>query len=227
MKAPDVRAQLGEVISRAIEAGLSMKQFHPAFVQQGDKQLLGHLANTSIALRNIKYSAIYAELEGNEQYHIKLPDGGLLVFQYTFDAALGSLLKHRLCFFPSPRLPTMEEAPELYEDELCYADILLERIVRFPVRFDFDPAQAKDVSHPQCHLTLGQFDNCRIPVSSPVSPYAFMLFVLRNFYGSALRRKSNVLRRRVPRCKAAWTISPREMEVPHLVLWAKAKGAEE
>lgn len=221
MKVSDVRTQVGEVINRAIESGLSMRQFYPSCVQQGDLELVGYLSNTSIALKNIKYSNIYSELDGNDLYHIKLPDGGLLVFQYTFDANSGLLLKHRLCFFPSPKLPTIDEAPELYGDDLCYGDIMLERIVRFPVRFDFDPDNSKDVVHPKCHMTLGQFDNCRIPVSHPVSPNTFMLFVLRNFYGNALKRKSNIFGRRMKRCSPALTISPREQEMPHLMLWGR------
>ncbi len=224
MKLFDVRGQLAEVINRAIESGLSVRQFFPSFMEQGGLQLLGHLPNTSIALRNIKYSAVYAELEGNDQYHIKLPDGGLLLFQYAFDAKSESLVKHRLCFFPSPKLPTMEEAPELYQDELSYADIILERIVRFPIRFDFDPVNAKDVAHPHCHLTLGQFDNCRIPVSHPVSPNAFMLFVLRNFYAIAFKRKANIFGRKVKRCNPVTTISSREREVAHLMLWARTES---
>lgn len=225
MKLPDVRSQLGEVISRAIESGLSVKQFHPSFIEHAGQQLLGHLSNTSIALKNIKYSAIYAELEENDQYHIKLPDGGLLVFQYAFNAGTGELAKHRLCFFPSPKLPTMEEAPELYQDELSYADIILERIVRFPIRFDFDRANAKELVHPICHLTLGQFDNCRIPVSHPVSPNTFLLFVLRNFYANALKRSSNVFARKIKRCNPALSISSPELEIPHLRLWARSESA--
>jgi hypothetical protein len=225
MKLVDVRGQLEEVISRAIEAGLSVKQFHPSIVQQGPTRLLGYLSGTSIALKNVGYSIAYSKIEGNDQYHVKLPDGGLLLFQYSFDAESDMLLKHRLCFFPSPRLPTMEEAPELYQDDLTYADLVLERLVRFPIRFDFDPENAKDVVHPHCHLTLGQFDNCRIPVSHPVSPYTFIMFVLRNFYANALRRKSNVFLRRIKHCRPNLTILDREREVPHLMLWARQEAA--
>lgn len=223
MKFADVRDQLSEVINRAIESGLSVRQFHPSIVEHAGIQQLGHLPGTAIALKNIHYSTIYSELDANDQYHIKLPDGGLLLFQYSFDVAQARLTKHRLCFFPSPKLPTMDEAPELYDDTSCYTDILLDRLVRFPVRFDFDPKNARDVVHPHCHLTLGQFDNCRIPVSHPVSPNAFMLFVLRNFYANALRSKVNIFRRRLRRCYPVSTISTGEREIPHLVLWSKAE----
>ena len=222
MNAEGVRAQLVEIIARAIEAGLSVRQFAPSIVRQGKHNLIGHLANTSVALRDIKYSVVYAELDRNDQYHMKLPDGGLLAFQYAFDAESGDLAKHRLTFFPCPTLPTMDEAPELYQDDLLYADILLERIVRFPVRFDFDPANHRDIVHPRCHLTLGQFEHCRIPVSHPVSPNAFLLFILRNFYAGALKRKSNVFARRVTRCHPKLAISTREREIPHLMLWSQA-----
>lgn len=35
------------------------------------------------------------------------------------------------------------------------------------------------------HLTLGQYENCRVPVTAPLTPYWFVAFVLRNFYHTA------------------------------------------
>lgn len=39
--------------------------------------------------------------------------------------------------------------------------------------------------NPMSHLTLGQYENCRIPVSSAISPYQFISFVMKNFYRTA------------------------------------------
>jgi len=67
-----------------------------------------------------------------------------------------------------------------------YLDILDQRVVTVPLRFDFDSGDAFiPVEHPKSHLTLGQYENCRIPVSSAVSPFQFMDFILRNFYHTA------------------------------------------
>ena len=51
-------------------------------------------------------------------------------------------------------------------DEI-YADVVGREVVPFPLRFDYDARVKKqEVYHPACHLTLGQYTNCRIPVSS-------------------------------------------------------------
>ena len=112
-------------------------------------------------------------------------DGGLIQMFYTFKA--GILASHRLAYFPSPSLEAYQNEPELYEEDEIYADILAKNVVAFPIRFDFDNNDKlfKPVSHPKSHLTLGQYKNCRIPVSAPLSPIVFMKFILRNLYSTA------------------------------------------
>lgn len=180
----------------------------------GNGPTLGTLAGSSIALKDVAYDDIYTELESNELFHIKLPDGGLLVFQYAFDAG-GDLRKHRLGFFPSPTLPTVEEAPELYQYDELYGDILSKQIVRFPIRFDFDPKNYRPIYHAHSHLTLGQFQNCRIPVTHAVSPNGFLLFVLRNFYHQLYLRHSNVFEKKLAICMTASCITAKERGLPH------------
>lgn len=188
-----VRKQLDDVYSRLIFTGLSVKQFYPKeqnFVGGGIS--IGDLPLGSISLRDISYEEIYMEIESNDGYHIKLPDGGLLIFQYTFHGS-GRLTKHRLCYFPSFELPTIDEAPHLYENDELYGDVVLKKLVRFSIRFDYDPDSHKDVEHPKSHLTLGQYENCRIPVDAAVSPNAFVMFLLRNFYSRSYRKNKNKL----------------------------------
>jgi hypothetical protein len=67
----------------------------------------------------VSYDDVYSELDQNEAYHLKLVDGGLLAFQYSFDAA-GKLTEHRLAYFPCPTLPSAEDAPALYEQDELY-----------------------------------------------------------------------------------------------------------
>lgn len=215
MQFSDVRAQLEAIFSRAIETGVSVKQNYPSI--SADAKTIGDLHATTIALKNIHYTRIYTELEQNNQYHIKLPDGGLLIFQYTFNDS-AELVKHRLGYFPSPILPSVEEAPELYEYDHLYGDILLHRIVRFPVRFDFDPANYKPRLHPHSHLTLGQFDNCRIPASSAISPNTFLLFILRNFYFLLYRHHQNKFEKRIARCSGKKFITESELSIPYFMI---------
>lgn len=214
MKFDDVRRQLDAAFGRAIETGVSVQQRFPIVSNDGNGPTLGSLAGSSIALKDVAYADIYTELESNELFHIKLPDGGLLVFQYAFDAG-GGLRKHRLGFFPSPTLPTVEEAPDLYRYDELYGDILSKQIVRFPIRFDFDPKNYRPRYHAHSHLTLGQFQNCRIPVTHAVSPNGFLLFVLRNFYHQLYLRHLNVFEKKLVICMTASCITAAERGLPH------------
>lgn len=214
MRLSDVKNQLDAVFVRVIETGVSVQQVFPKLSYDGNGSTLGSLAGSSSALKDIAYDKIYMDLESNEIFHIKLPDGGLLVFQYAFDSG-GNLRKHRLGFFPSPTLPTVEEAPELYRYDELYGDILSKQIVRFPIRFDFDPKNYRPRYHAHSHLTLGQFQNCRIPVTHAVSPNGFLLFVLRNFYHKLYLRHSNVFEKKLAICSTASCITANERCLPH------------
>lgn len=214
MKFNDVQVQLKKIFARTIETSVSVKHNFPIISNNGGGQSLGTLAGSSIALKNIAYGDIYKELESNNLFHIMLPDGGLLVFQYSFDAK-GNLQKHRLGFFPSPILPTIEEAPDLYRYDELYGDILSNQIVRFPIRFDFDPINYRPRHHAHSHLTLGQFENCRIPVTHAVSPNGFLLFILRNFYHRLYLRHSNAFEKKLAICMTASCITNQERNLPH------------
>lgn len=215
MNFANVKVQLEGVFSRAIETGVSVKQNFPIVSDSGDVKTLGDLKNSTVALKNIPYKDIYLELEQNEQYHIKLPDGGLLIFQYMFRGD-GLLRKHRLGYFPSPALPSIEEAPELYQKDELYGDIILNKIVRFPIRFDFDPDNYKPKVHPHSHLTLGQFENCRIPVTHPVSPNNFLRFILRNFYYLLYRKHLNMFEKHMSPCVGVRCITESESVLPYI-----------
>lgn len=216
MKLSDVRSQLNQVYNKTIETSISVKNFRPKDVHSAAGVAIGDLSNSSIALKDVMYYDIYKELEQNDIYHLKFVDGGLLSFQYSF-CARGMLIRHRLCYFPSPELPSVDEAPYLYEDDELYGDVIEKKIVRFPIRFDYDPASHKDVDHPMSHLTLGQYQNCRIPLSSPVSPNAFLMFILRNFYFRAYKRYQNKYNKRLPQIDRIATLTSAERKIGHFV----------
>jgi len=72
--------------------------------------------------------------------------------------------------------------------------VISKRIFPAPIRFDFDmrPGIAIDIDHPRSHLTIGQYKNCRIAVSAPVTPGVFVGFILRSFYNPALKDRGGV-----------------------------------
>lgn len=212
-----IRQQLQDVYSRLILTNLSVKQFHPKEqTLPGGGVSIGSLPLGSISLRDVSYEQVYTEIESKDGYHIKLPDGGLLIFQYTFDGD-GVLTKHRLCYFPSFVLPTVDEAPHLYEDDELYGDVILKKLVRFPIRFDYDPGAHKDVVHPKSHLTLGQYENCRIPIDGAVSPNAFVMFLLRNFYSNSYRKRKNTLDKKSHHISAMSTLTIAERRIAHFI----------
>jgi hypothetical protein len=169
----------------------------------------------SITLKNVAYRDIYGELEQARCFNFKLLDGALVSLRYRFRSRV--ICEHFLSYFPSPDLEHFQNEPELYLDDEIYADVVAKNIVPFPIRFDFssDATSFVDVHHPYSHLTLGQYKNCRIPVSSPVSPLAFGGFILRNFYNLAFRKYADEIP--ASALNFAKTITANEQKIPHLV----------
>ena len=129
------------------------------------------------------YEDIYDSLLGNKVYSMRLLDGGLVQISYSFSAA--KMTRHRLAFYPNPHTDWDDESCCDCEESESAALMLLRRdVVPFPIRFDFniDDKSFVPIEHPRSHLTLGGFESCRIPVSTPMPPIAFMRFILRNFY---------------------------------------------
>ncbi|MCS6938526.1 MAG: DUF2290 domain-containing protein, partial [Roseiflexus sp.] len=124
--------------------------------------------------------------------------------------------KHRLVYFPSPYLRQFQSNPEAYFNDELYLEVVSRHIISFPIRFDYDVAAAQDIEHPACHLTLGDFKGCRIPVSCPLTPCWFADFVLRNFYRTEHYNPAEKL----PAQSITFhnTISPNEKMLIHLVI---------
>lgn len=143
--------------------------------------------HVSIGFSDIDYDQIYNELADKRSYNARLIDGALIQLMYLFDG--DRLLQHRLAFLPSPSLRSFQEDPEAYIRDELFLDIVKRRIIPFPLRFDYDDRKKahKDVIHPRSHLTLGDVENCRIPVTSALSPRWFFEFIIRNFYQTSDR----------------------------------------
>lgn len=173
--------QINTITSKLISAGLSVEQNFPSL--KDESIYISGKQDLAIALKNIEYKKIYEVLEKEKNYNIKMIDGALIQFMYIFKEQ--ELIKYRLAFFPSPSLEEFQNNSEIYETDEIYADVIAKNIIPTPIRFDYDPQSYTPVEHPISHLTIGQYQNCRIPVTIPITPNIFMDFILRNFYHTA------------------------------------------
>lgn len=168
----------------------------------------------SIVLKNTPYEDIYRELDRTQTYNIKMVDGALIQLMYRF--ASNKLTSHRLAYFPSPDLLEYQNHPDVYEMDEIYAEVVRKNLVAFPIRFDYDSSDKvfRELHHPRSHLTLGQYKNCRIPVSAPVTPFRFIDFVLRSFYNTAHQKFCANLTNFDDKFEV--TITSKEMSVLHI-----------
>lgn len=133
------------------------------------------------AMKNMPYKDIYNGINKERNFNFKLLDGGIFQLLYNFDKE--GLLKHRLAYFPSPYFEEFQNNPEIYEYDDLYGDIINKQVMPVIVRIDYDRCDIEsEYHHPYCHVTLGQYKNCRIPVESPLTPCEFVSFILENFY---------------------------------------------
>jgi len=189
MSTPEIiYRQVGELTSDLIALSMCNHQKYPSMkdCHGGIREIgFGNDSSLSVVLKNLPYSEIYKELERAQLYNIKMIDGALIQLMYRFHK--NKIENHRLAFFPSPYLEEYQNDPETYESDERYAEIIMKNIVPFPLRFDFDSDIGK-LDHSKAHLSLGQYKNCRISVSAPLTPYHFISFLLCNFYNTAYRK---------------------------------------
>lgn len=216
-----IKKQINVLIAHLVEVGLADAQ-NPAFQRKtanGITEITFQGAKSvSIAFKNLAYSEIYRNLLEERAYNLKLLDGALLQMMYSFGKT--KLQRHRLAFFPSPHLNEFQNDPDIYLEDEIYADVVARNIVPFPIRFDYDGRdnQYRELVHPKSHLTLGQYEECRIPVSAPMMPSVFVDFVLRNFYHAESHTQyaddlPATTERSFPR-----SIFPSEQSIVHVVL---------
>jgi len=196
MSPEQVHAQIESLTADLIEIGLCNHQKFPLLRTEGTmaEVAIPGITNLSVVLKNIPYSEIYTELCNSQCYNLRMVDGALIQLMYRF--VNGRVRSHRLAFFPSPDLAEFQNNSEIYEMDEIFADVIARNVVVFPIRFDFDGNDEtfQEIHHPRSHLTLGQYQNCRIPVSAAVTPFRFIDFVLRSFYNTAHRKYCESIR---------------------------------
>jgi hypothetical protein len=140
--------------------------------------------NDGFILKDQEFSTIseYCALIENKQYSILLNDGSF--FQISYSLKRNKIIKHRLCWYPSPiRISTEDlqnsNISDLILDKMDSLD-LNEFKNRSPIRFDYAPDQ-KSEEHAEVHLHINE-ESCRIPVKSPLCLRKFICFIINNFY---------------------------------------------
>ena len=211
--------QIDNIVLYMMDTGLSDDQNFP-YLDDRERPLIRvgfpGAEHVGIALRDRPYEEIYKDLLHSRAFNIKMLDGALI--QMTYQFTHGGLLNHRLAFFPSPSLGEFQNDPQSYFEDDLYADIVANNIVHVPLRFDYDVSDElhQVLTHPKSHLTLGQYRNCRIPVSAPLTPLQFIDFLLRSFYHTAYQNYASKL----PTASARFPISihAEERNVVHMVV---------
>lgn len=181
--------QISEITSKLVSVSLSVEQNFPS--SKNGIIYISEKNDSAIVLKNIPYREVYSALDRKKNYNIKMVDGALIQFMYQFNGE--ELIRSRLAFFPSPDLEEFQNNSEVYETDELYADVIHQNIVTTPLRFDYDPESFEKVRHPSSHFTIGQYQNCRIPVAVPMTPNHFIDFILRNFYNTAHTKFSDNL----------------------------------
>ena len=216
--------QINQRIRHLVEVGLTDR------VQLGLQREAGkrmevtfpNAVHVSVALKNLEYPEIYRLFVRECVYNVKMLDGALIQMMYEF--AGDRLQRHRLAFFPAPHLNEFQNSPDVYLDDELHGDVVAGSVVPFPLRCDYDGRDGRhvDVAHPKAHLTLGQYEHCRIPVSAPITPHWFIDFLLRNFYQTPRQDYAN----KMPAGGVAFkeSISPAERKVVHLVIPGRASA---
>lgn len=181
-----IKVDLDNLIGQLVEVGLADSQNFASINSASGKQwsVSTDGGGLSLALKQRPYSDIYRAIHENKKYGVLLLDGAML--QFSYEGVAESLVRHRLSYLPSPSLVPFQEDPDLYFQEMHFVEIVGHQVVPVPMRFDFDSREgvAINVKHPVSHLTLGQYEHCRIPVMRAISPSEFVDFVVRNFYST-------------------------------------------
>ena len=213
--------QIQRLTTHLVEMGLADDQQFPVLRETNIVEITFENAGyISVALGSLSYADVYGEFARFRVFNVKLLDGALLQMTYFFSD--GALMQHRLAFFPAPHRERFERDPESYYKDQMFADIVARNILPLPVRFDYDSRDERhlDVVHPKSHLTLGEYTQCRIPVTAPLTPHRFVDFILRNFY----RTRSGEFATGLPRLRGifAESITPAERCVLHITAPSRA-----
>lgn len=179
MNKKNIYIEIKNITCKLIEEGLADEFKMP--VNKENSISWEGCTDLSISMKNIAYKDIYNRINREKNFNFKLPDGGIFQLLYEFDDK--GLYKHRLAYFPSPDFEEFQNNPDIYLEDNIYGDIVNKQVMPVIVRFDYNREEVvSKIHHPYCHLTLGQYKHCRIPINRPLSPNKFVEFIFENLY---------------------------------------------
>ena len=218
MRSKQIINAINGIVCSLVELGLASDKNYTGIrkTKEGDTVISVSEKPGVSFLRCESYSALYHEVEDRRAFDFKLLDGALISMCYVLRRN-DTLKSHRLAFLPSPQLPQFQDYQTQYIGDVPYIDVVGPQVKPVPLRFDFDIDNARPITHPASHLTIGQYSNCRIPVSAPVEPAEFTTFIIRHFYDSPSLDNSSKINVKKMRLFDS-TITPEESEIPHLRL---------
>jgi hypothetical protein len=214
----DIKKEISELTTALIKVGICDDQNFPADHSLGNdiyEVTFSGEGDISSIFDFYEYETAYEEIVKNRAFNMKLIDGALIQLMYKVSKR-GEIVKHRLAFYPSPKLLSFQSNSDPYMEDKLYIEIVNRKIVPFPLRFDFDVSAHIDIEHPKSHLTLGDSKNCRIPISHPMTPHWFIDFILRNFYQTKKYNFISELPKK--RFSVPLSISDNERNIIHMVV---------
>ena len=178
-----IENEIKKITLKLVNKGLVVNQNWPEIFHEGDCIEIGWQGQkrTGLLFKDVPYREIYDTIAKDRNFNFVFFDGSIVQILYRFSR--NNLISHRLAYYPCP--DSGEFFSTVFQDggyeSTEMIDYLPKNELMLPLRFDFRFSNENE-AHSLTHIHLCNYQNCRIPVSSPITPSLFLDFVLRNFY---------------------------------------------
>lgn len=144
------------------------------------------LHNMIIDKELTRYERQYLDLLCTYKFTFLMIDRAIVQCFYEFKE--NKLIRQTMAFYQSPFDVPYQSAPIKYRG---FEENFSEKkdagsLIMF--RFEYNPKQFKEHIHPNVHFTLGDYDDCRIAVKSPLTLSDFFDYIIKNFYTPVYRQ---------------------------------------
>ena len=219
-----LRTSIDNLLDTIMNAGFAVLR-QPVICLGSGRQIQVRWPSTSKPVEmSSRYGSVneYITQLDNMAYSAILMDGSIVQLDYGVSA--GEIVRHRLAFYPCPFEIEANLLEEFSLRDVIEASMTLDLVhLRAPVRFDYAPETERD-DHPASHVHFNH-EECRLAVSSPVSPVGFIRFIAKNFYPAEWASKTILRELRVPQWnrsirpsdEAEWHLNQHSRGIPSSV----------